>query len=179
MPTCCIMCGTCSHISMFHKGQSSLHYDDATLALRMASQLAGNSINCSTVWSGKQQRKLQSSALLSRETDILVIDSKHNTLECNYLHLREIPGSSAKVVILSFPNNPIEIWHFSQSVFWVIYNVFVIIIHHGVSVQKPPGDKLSPLGIFLYMAVYFSMAWMTILEFDLRQTYFYQYVLSF
>ena len=44
-------------------------------------------------------------------------------------------------------DNPAEIWHFSWSVFWGICNVLLLImLHHGVRVQKPPGDKFSPLG---------------------------------
>ena len=40
---------------------------------------------------------------------------------------------------------------FSWSVFWGIYNVVLLImLHHGVSVQKPPGDKFSPLGKKFY-----------------------------
>ena len=40
---------------------------------------------------------------------------------------------------------------FSWSVFWGIYNVLLLImLHHGVRVQKPPGDKFSPLGKIFY-----------------------------
>ena len=42
--------------------------------------------------------------------------------------------------------------NFSQSMFWGIYNILLVIMsHHGVSVQKPLGDKFSPLGIFFYI----------------------------
>ena len=48
-------------------------------------------------------------------------------------------------------NHQISPAEIHKSVFWGIYNVLLLImLHHGVSVQKPLGDKFSPLGEFFY-----------------------------
>ena len=72
---------------------------------------------------------------------------------------------SVSVYWPSFQISPAEI---HKSMFWGIYNVLLLImLHHGVSVQKPPGDKFSPQGKFFIHGFVWS-----------EKTYFYQYVLS-
>ena len=79
---------------------------------------------------------------------------------CTFLPLLSLPSSK--------PISPAEI---HKSVFGGIYNVLLLImLHHGVRVQKPPGDKLSPLGKFFYSQFCISSgSWITIFEFDQRK----------
>ena len=57
-------------------------------------------------------------------------------------------ATSCEERLAAYCYSPAEI---HKSVFWGIYNVLLLImLHHGVRVQKPPGDKLSPLGKIFY-----------------------------